>query len=48
MEISEEEKQFLEQFKLKRLIKKLKTVDGNGTSLVSLIIPGGKKVHDYI
>ncbi len=48
MEITEEEKQFLEQFKLKRLIKKLRSSDGNGTSLVSLIIPAGKKVHDYI
>lgn len=44
----DEETQYLEQFKLRRLVKKLKNADGNGTSLISLIIPAGKKLHDYV
>ena len=47
MELVDKEKQFLEQFKLKRTIKKLEAAEGNGTSLISLIIPGGKKISDY-
>lgn len=43
----EQEKQFLEQFKLRRLIKKLETAEGDGTSLISLIIPAGKRVADF-
>jgi peptide chain release factor subunit 1 len=42
-----EEEQFLQQFKLRRMIKKLKEAEGNGTSLISLIIPAGKKVSDF-
>lgn len=48
LEHLDEELQFLEQFKLKRLIKKLQLSDGNGTSLISLIIPAGKQLHDYL
>lgn len=47
MEGNDKEQQFLEQFKLKRMIKKLRAAEGNGTSLISLIIPGGKKISDY-
>lgn len=47
MEPIDKEKQFLEQFKLKRTIKKLEAAEGNGTSLISLIIPGGKRISDY-
>ncbi len=43
MELEEE---FVQQFKLKRLIKKLEEVRGNGTSMISVIIPVGKKVSD--
>ncbi len=43
----EEDKIYLEQFKLKRLLKRLKKSEGNGTSLISLIIPAGKKVSDF-
>ena len=42
-----EDEEYLEQFRLRRIIKKLKNSDGNGTSLVSLIIPAGKRVHEY-
>lgn len=38
---------FLEQFKLKRMIKKLEGARGNGTSLITLIIPAGKKISDF-
>ena len=41
------EEHYLEQFKLKRLIKKLKNADGNGTSLISLVIPANKKISDF-
>lgn len=37
---------FLEQFRLKRLIKKLENAKGNGTSLITLIIPAGKRISD--
>lgn len=43
MELEEE---FVQQFKLKRLIKKLEEVRGNGTSMISVIIPAGKKISD--
>lgn len=44
---SEREKLFLEQFKLRRLIKKLESAEGNGTSLISLVIPAGKRATDF-
>ena len=47
MEVIDPEKLFLQQFKLKRLIKKLSTADGDGTSLITLVIPQGKKISDY-
>lgn len=49
METSNPEKEtmFLEQFKLRRLIKKLETAEGNGTSLISLVIPAGKRATDF-
>jgi peptide chain release factor subunit 1 len=49
MEISnvEKEKIFLEQFKLRRMIKKLETAEGNGTSLITLVIPAGKRATDF-
>lgn len=37
----------MEQFKLKRLIKRLNEAEGDGTSLISLVIPAGKKVSDF-
>ena len=43
----EKEKTFLEQFKLRRMIKKLESAEGDGTSLITLIIPAGKRVSDY-
>lgn len=42
----EAEEEFVQQFKLKRLIKKLEEVKGEGTSLISVIIPAGKKISD--
>jgi len=36
----------VQQFKLKRLIKKLEEARGNGTSMISVIIPAGKKISD--
>ena len=43
-----EDEQYLQQVKLKRLIKRLKESSGvSGTSLISLVIPAGKKVSDY-
>lgn len=36
----------LRQFKLKRLIKNLQNAQGSGTSMISVIIPPGKKVSD--
>lgn len=47
MENLNEEEKFLEQFKLRRLIKRLREAEGNGTSLISLIIPKGKKISDF-
>lgn len=47
MEDINEDLQHLEQFKLRRLIKKLRESEGNGTSLISLIIPKGKKISDF-
>lgn len=44
---SEKEKMFIEQFKLKRMIKKLESCQGAGTALISMIIPGNKKISDY-
>lgn len=44
---SERERLFLEQFKLRRLIKKLESSEGNGTSLISLVIPAGKRATDF-
>lgn len=43
---SESERIFLEQFRLKRQIKMLEGAKGNGTSLITLIIPAGKKISD--
>ena len=42
----DEEKQFIEQFKLRRLIKKLESVEGDGTSLITLYIPAGKRATE--
>lgn len=42
----ESEEDFIQQFKLKRLIKKLEDARGNGTSMISVIIPSGKKISD--
>ena len=42
----ETEEEFVQQFKLKRLIKKLEEARGNGTSMISVIIPAGKRVSD--
>lgn len=44
---TEAERIFLEQFKLRRLIKKLESISGNGTSLITLVIPSKKRVSDY-
>ena len=45
MEMSKEE-EAIHQFKLKRLIYKLENARGNGTSMISVIIPPGKKIAD--
>lgn len=42
----ESEEDFIQQFKLKRLIKKLEEARGNGTSMISVIVPAGKKISD--
>lgn len=42
----EEDQTFIEQFKLRRLIKKLEGAEGNGTSLITLVIPAGKRATD--
>lgn len=42
----ESEEELIQQFKLKRLIKKLEEVQGSGTSMITVIIPGGKKIPD--
>lgn len=47
MDTAQSEKLFLEQFKLKRQIKKLEGATGNGTSLITIIIPAGKKISDF-
>ena len=49
MDISENdaEKEFLEQFKLRRLIKKLESITGDGTSLITFVIPAKKRVSDF-
>lgn len=47
MEQLQTEKLYLDQFKLKRQIKKLEGAKGNGTSLITLIIPAGKKISDF-
>jgi peptide chain release factor subunit 1 len=44
---SESERIFLEQFKLRRLIKKLEAIAGDGTSLITLVIPAKKRVSDF-
>ena len=44
---SQDEDHFLQQFKLKRMIKRLESCTGSGTSLISMIIPGNKKISDY-
>jgi peptide chain release factor subunit 1 len=41
-----EAKSAVEQFRMKRLIKKLETARGNGTSMISLIIPPKKQISD--
>ena len=43
----ESDSAFLEQFKLKRQIKKLEGAKGNGTSLITLIIPAGRRISDF-
>ena len=40
--------QHVEIFKLKRLIKRLEVMKGNGTSLITLIIPSGKYLADIM
>lgn len=45
--IIDSEKIFLEQFKLRRLIKKLESITGDGTSLITLVIPAKKRVSDF-
>ena len=40
------EKEFIEQFKLRRLIKKLELAQGNGTSLITMYIPAGKRATE--
>lgn len=47
METAQSEKLFLEQFKLKRQIKKLEGARGNGTSFITIIIPAGKRISDF-
>lgn len=42
----ENDEEFVQQFKLKRMIKKLEECRGNGTSMITLITPPGKKVSD--
>lgn len=44
---NESERIFLEQFKLRRLIKKLESISGDGTSLITLVIPAKKRVSDF-
>ena len=44
---TESELIFLEQFKLRRLIKKLEAIDGDGTSLITLVIPAKKRASDF-
>ena len=44
---TESELIFLEQFKLRRLIKKLENINGDGTSLITLVIPARKRVSDF-
>ena len=44
---SQKEKMFIQQFKLKRTIKKLEKCQGAGTALISMIIPANKKISDY-
>lgn len=43
-----ENNNYLDLIKLKRLINKLNSFSGSGTSMVSLIIPSDKKIHDII
>lgn len=42
------ENNYLNIIKLKRLINKLNSFSGSGTSMVSLIIPSDKKIHDIV
>jgi peptide chain release factor subunit 1 len=42
----ESEEDLVQQFKLKRLIKKLEEAHGNGTSMITVITPAGKKISD--
>ena len=44
MDIKDESQ--LAQFKLKRLIRQLESVEGSGTSMITCIIPPGKKISD--
>ena len=38
----------IEQWKIKRLIKKLQSARGNGTSFVSLYIPAGDPLNKHM
>lgn len=42
----DQHKHNVEQFKIKKLIKKLEDARGNGTSMISLIIPSKKQIAD--
>lgn len=42
-ELSDEEKE-IEQWKMRKTIKKLAAARGNGTSMISLIVPGGDQI----
>lgn len=43
---ADQNEELVQQFKLKRMIKKLQEARGTGTSMISVITPGGKKVSD--
>jgi peptide chain release factor subunit 1 len=44
----DEENKHIEMWKIKRLIKKLDTCRGNGTSVVTLIMPPKKNINDVM
>jgi len=46
MESNEENKSAIEQFRMKRLIKKLENARGNGTSMISIVVPPKKSLND--